>query len=77
MLQVHCNTVRSENPPNGTLAGRLQADCTSMQKDNAISMPQDLADVVIAWDRLSDNAQRAIILIVKEAELSGDPKKET
>ena len=48
-----------------------------MRKDNAISMPQDLADVVIAWDRLSDNAQRAIILIVKEAELSGDPKKET
>ena len=67
MLQVHCNTVRSEKPPNGTLAGGLQTDCTSMQKDNAISMPNDLAAVVAAWSSLSDD-QRAQILAIVEAE---------
>ena len=63
MLQVHCNTVRSENPPNGALAGRLQADCTSKQKDNATSMPDDLAAVVAAWPSLSDE-QKALVLAI-------------
>jgi hypothetical protein len=63
--QVHCNTVRSENPTNGTLAGALQTDCTSMQKDNAISMPNDLAAVVAIWPKLSDDQKTQVLAIVK------------
>ena len=65
MLQVHCNTVRSDNPPNGTLAGGLHADCTSVQKDNATSMPDDLAAVMAAWSSLSDDQRAQILAIVK------------
>ena len=65
MLQVHCNTVRSDNPPNGTLAGGLHADYTSVQKDNATSMPDDLAAVVTAWPSLSDDQRAQILAIVK------------
>ncbi len=50
----------------GTIAGGLQADCTSMQKDNAISMPNDLAAVVAIWPSLSDD-QKAQILAIVEA----------
>ena len=64
MLQVHCNTVRSDNPPNGTLGGGLHVDCTSKQKDNATSMPDDLAAVVAAWPSLSDEQKAQIMTIV-------------
>ena len=50
----------------GTIAGGLQGDCTSMQKDNAISMPNDLAAVVAIWPSLSDD-QKAEILTIIEA----------
>ena len=76
-LQVHCATVRSKPPPNSTIAGGLQGDCTYMQKDNAISMPHDLADVVAAWSSLPPSARRAILQIVEDAEQSGRQAKET
>ena len=42
----------------------LQEDCTSMQKDNAISMPNDLAAVVAAWPSLSDDHKAQVLAIV-------------
>ena len=67
MLQVHCDAVRSEDSQMGTIAGGLQGDCTSVHKDNAISMPNDLAKVVAAWPSLSGD-QKAKILATIEAE---------
>jgi hypothetical protein len=64
-LQVHCATVRSKPPPNSTIAGGLQGDCTYMQKDNAISMPNDLAAVVAIWPKLSDDQKTQVLAIVK------------
>jgi len=38
-----------------------------MQKDNAISMPNDLAAVAAAWPSLSDD-QKAQVLAIVEAQ---------
>ena len=65
-LQVHCNTMRSEDSQMGTLAGGLRGDCSDMQKENAISMPKDLAGVVAAWSSLSDDQKAQIIGIAKD-----------
>jgi hypothetical protein len=67
-LQVHCTTVRSEDSQSDTTAGGLHRDCTSVHKNNAISMPQELADVVAAWESLPASARRAILQIVEDAE---------
>jgi hypothetical protein len=36
-----------------------------MQKDNAISMPNDLAAVVAIWPKLSDDQKTQVLAIVK------------
>ena len=65
-LQVHCNTMRSEDSQMGTIAAGLRGDCSDMQKENAISMPKDLAGVVAAWSSLSDDQKAQIIGIAKD-----------
>ena len=69
--------MRSDDSQAGTIAGGLQGDCTSVHKDNAISMPQDLADVVATWESLPASARRAILQIVEGVKQSGPQTEET
>jgi hypothetical protein len=60
-----CGTT-TRNDLTHSFAAELRGDCSDMQKENAISMPKDLAGVVAAWSSLSDDQKAQIIGIAKD-----------